>query len=76
MRKVFFETLKNIISQKKDIFLLTGDLGVKFFYDLKNIDPKRFINVGVAEANMIGIAAGLSMSGKNVYCYSIIPFSA
>ena len=74
MRKVFFETLKNIISQNKDIFLLTGDLGVKFFYDLKNIDSKRFINVGVAEANMIDIAAGLSMSGKNVYCYSIIPF--
>jgi len=74
MRKVFFETFKNIISQNKDVFLLTGDLGVKFFYDLKDIDPKRFINIGVAEANMIGIAAGLSISGKNVYCYSIIPF--
>lgn len=74
MRKVFFETLKNVIFQNKDIFLLTGDLGIKFFYDLRNVDPKRFINVGVAEANMIDIAAGLSMSGKNVYCYSIIPF--
>jgi len=74
MRKVFFQTLQEIVKKDSSIFLLTGDLGVKFFYDLKNIDPKRFINVGVAEANMIDIAAGLSMSGKNVYCYSIIPF--
>ena len=74
MRKVFFQTLQEIVKKDSSIFLLTGDLGVIFFYDLKNIDPKRFINVGVAEANMIDIAAGLSMSGKNVYCYSIIPF--
>jgi len=74
MRKVFFQTLQEIVKKDSSIFLLTGDLGVKFFYDLRNIDPKRFINVGVAEANMIDIAAGLAMSGKNVYCYSIIPF--
>lgn len=74
MRKVFFHTLENIAKNDKDVFLLVGDLGVKFFENFKNIDPERFINVGVAEANMIGIAAGLSMSGKNVYCYSIIPF--
>ena len=36
--------------------------------------PTRFINVGVAEQNMIGIASGLAMSGKKVYIYSIIPF--
>lgn len=49
-------------------------MGVKFFQNFKNIDPQRFINIGVAESNMIGIAAGLAMSGKNVYCYSITPF--
>lgn len=74
MRRVFFETLKQFLSRKKDIFLLVGDLGIKFFQDFKGIDPGRFINVGVAEANMIGIASGLALSGKNVYCYSIIPF--
>jgi transketolase len=74
MRKVFFQTLEEIAKKNQDIFLLVADLGVKFFQNFRNIDPSRFINVGVAEANMIGIAAGLSMSGKNVYCYSIIPF--
>src|SRR3989344_253811 len=74
MRKIFFETLKTIAKEDKGIFLLTGDLGVKFFPDFQKIDSKRFLNVGVAEQNMIGMASGLSLSGKNVYCYSIIPF--
>lgn len=74
MRKVFFETLQKIFSEQKNVYLLTADLGVKFFEDFKNLDHKRLINVGVAEQNMIGIAAGLALGGKNVYCYSIIPF--
>jgi len=74
MRKVFFETFENIARKESNVFLLIGDLGVKFFENFKNIDPDRFINVGVAEQNMIGVAAGLAMSGKNAYCYSIIPF--
>lgn len=74
MRKVFLQTLKDFAQKDKKIFLLVADLGVKFFGDFKKIDPRRFINVGIAEANMIDIAAGLAMSGKNVYCYSIIPF--
>ncbi len=74
MRRIFFQTLKDFTEKDKKIFLLVADLGVKFFGDFKKIDPRRFINVGIAEANMIDIAAGLAMSGKNVYCYSIIPF--
>jgi transketolase len=74
MRKVFFETLEKISRNNKDVFLMIADLGVKFFQNFKSIDPKRFFNVGVAEPNMIGVAAGLAMAGKNVYCYSMIPF--
>ncbi|MBI4101675.1 MAG: 1-deoxy-D-xylulose-5-phosphate synthase [Candidatus Nealsonbacteria bacterium] len=74
MRKVFFETLQGIFQEDKSVYLMTADLGVKFFQDFKNIDPQRVINVGVAETNMISIASGLSLAGKNVYCYSIIPF--
>ncbi len=75
MRKVFFETLENIAKNKKEVFLLTGDLGVKFYEGFRNnVDLGRCINVGIAEQNIIGVAAGLAMSGKNVYCYSIIPF--
>jgi len=74
MRKIFFQKLAELAKQDKKIFLLVADLGVKFFDNFKKIDSKRFLNVGVAETNMVGTAAGLAMSGKNVYCYSIIPF--
>lgn len=74
MRKVFFEILQKIFQEDKNVFLLTADLGVKFFEDFKKLDPSRMIDVGVAEPNMIGIASGLALSGKNVYCYSIVPF--
>ena len=74
MRKAFFQTLEEYARKDKRIFMLLADLGVKFFQNFKNIDSKRFLNVGIAEANMIDVAAGLAMSGKNVYCYSITPF--
>jgi transketolase len=74
MRKLFFKKLLEFTKKDKDIFILFGDLGNKFFSDFQKLDPKRFINVGVSEQNMIGLAAGLAMSGKNVFCYSIVPF--
>ena len=76
MRKIFFQKLEEFAKQDKDIFLLVADLGIKFFDNFKRIDPQRFINAGVAETNMVGVAAGLAMSGKKSYCYSIIPFLA
>jgi transketolase len=71
------EVLHAIHAQMKNnpnIFFLTGDLGYSSLEAIENDFPDRFINVGVAEQNMIGIAAGLSLSGKRVYLYSIIPF--
>lgn len=74
MRDTFFKALGDIAQIDEDVYLLTGDLGFKLFDPFKAKCPDRFLDVGVAEANMIGVAAGLALSGKNVYCYSIIPF--
>ncbi|TLD40959.1 MAG: Transketolase, C-terminal section [Candidatus Jettenia ecosi] len=74
MRATFFSILENLYQDDKDIIILTADLGYKLFDNFQIISPERFYDVGIAEANMIGIASGLSLSGKNVYCYSIIPF--
>jgi transketolase len=74
MRPSFFEALGKLYQKKRDIFVLTADLGYRLFDNFKTKCEDRFYNVGVAEANMIGIASGLALSGKNVYCYSIIPF--
>lgn len=74
MRTCFIKTLQKLAAKDPDIFLLTADLGFKLFDDFRAQYPDRFINMGVAEANMIGVAAGLALSGKNVYCYSMVPF--
>ena len=74
MRDAFFKAITDIARLHKDIFILTGDLGFKLFDDFRAKHPERFFDIGVAESNMAGIAAGLALSGKNVYCYSITPF--
>ncbi len=74
MRNAFIQTLEKMCRLEKDIFLLTADLGFKLFDDFKREYPGRFLNMGIAEPNMISVAAGLALSGKKVYCYSLIPF--
>lgn len=74
MRPAFFRSLEEFYQRDENIFVLTADLGFKLFDNFRTTCPERFYDIGVAEANMIGVAAGLSLTGKNVYCYSIIPF--
>lgn len=75
MRKTFIDTLTKLARKDKDIFLLTGDLGFSVFENFAKEFPDRFINCGVMEQSMISIAAGLALSGKKPYVYSIIPFA-
>ncbi len=74
MRFIFVKELIKYAKKNKDVYLITSDLGYRAFEDFKSNFPKRFINVGVAENNMIGIAAGLALTGKKVFVYSILPF--
>ncbi len=74
MRKAFFETLSSLTARDPHVYLLTGDLGFGVFDSFRASHPRTFVNVGVAEASMIGVGAGLALCGKKVYCYSIIPF--
>ena len=74
MRKKFIETLIKLAKKDKDIYLLTGDLGFSLFEEFAKKFPERFIDCGVAEQNMAGLAAGLALEGKKPYIYSIIPF--
>lgn len=58
----------------KKIYFITGDLGHAHSDDFKNSLPGQYINAGMAEQNMIGVAAGLALSGMKVFVYSIVPF--
>ena len=74
MRKVFIDTLCNLAQKDKRIWLLTADLGFSFLEKFAEKYPDRFVNIGVAEQNMAGVAAGLALSGNIVFMYSIANF--
>lgn len=71
MRNSFIKTLMEQARQDERIFLLCGDLGYSVLEPFAEAFPERFINVGIAEQNMVGLAAGLSLEGYTVFCYSI-----
>lgn len=74
MRTAFIETLCELAEQDERIWLLTGDLGYSVLERFAARFPDRFVNVGVAEQNMTGVAAGLALYGKIVFTYSIANF--
>lgn len=74
MRTAFIQALTEQAKKEKRIILLTGDLGFSVFENFEKDFPQRFFNIGIQEQNMVGISAGLSLTGKKVFAYSIIPF--
>lgn len=75
MRNKFSETLFKNIKKNKNIFVVAADISPSGAMAKFQKSNKNFINVGVAEQNMIGVCAGLAMSGKKVFAYTIAPFS-
>lgn len=74
MRTAFFDALFDLAARDPRIYFLTGDLGFGVVERFAAAYPDRFVNVGVAEQNMIGIATGLAMLGNIVFTYSIANF--
>lgn len=63
------------MKRDKNIFFLTADLGFNALESLQRAFPKRFLNVGIAEQHMMGLASGLALEGKTVVAYSIASFA-
>ena len=74
MRNTFLNTLVEMAKNDNRIWLITPDLGYAVLEPFKELFPERFINAGISEQNAVGMAAGLAMSGKIPYVYSIMPF--
>jgi transketolase len=74
VRNAFLETLLELAEQDERIVFVTGDLGYGVVEQFRDELPKQFLNAGVAEQNMTGVAAGMAMSGKIVFTYSIANF--
>jgi transketolase len=75
MRKSFFDALSDVADKENDLIFMTADLGFGFVENFIKKHPKKFLNVGVSEQAMLGLANGLATGGKKVICYSIASFS-
>ena len=71
MRTKFINQLLEEAKTNDKIFLIVGDLGYHVVEPFAEAFPDRFLNIGIAEQNMIGVATGLAMTGYNVFVYSI-----
>jgi transketolase len=74
MRNAFAKEITELAQKDERIVLLSADIGNRLFDDFKVKCPGRFYNCGVAEANMIGVAAGMALSGLRPVCYTITNF--
>jgi transketolase len=74
MRTAFIEQLCALAEQDERIWLVCADLGYSVLEVFSSRFPGRYLNAGIAEQNMTGIAAGLALAGKTVFTYSIANF--
>lgn len=71
MRDTFVRTLIELAKEKKEIELISGDLGFGVLKPYWEQLPDQFTNAGIAEQNMTTVAAGMALEGKTVFTYSI-----
>ena len=74
MRNAFADELTRLGDADPRVVMMSGDIGNKLFDKFRARHQKRFFNCGVAEQNMMGMAAGLGMSGYRPIVYTITPF--
>lgn len=74
MRNAFAQEIVTLADQYASLVLLSGDIGNRLFDPFKDKHEERFFNCGVAEANMMSVAAGMALSGLRPIAYTITPF--
>src|SRR6185436_13085819 len=74
MRDAFVKRLSALAASDPKVMLITGDLGFGVLNDFVARFPTQYLNAGVAEQNMTGIATGLAIEGRTVFTYSIANF--
>ncbi|MBN1127842.1 MAG: hypothetical protein JXA71_02575, partial [Chitinispirillaceae bacterium] len=74
MRDALIARITEKMGARSDIFFVSADFGAPALDTLRDRFPDRFFNVGIAEQNLVNIAAGLALEGYTVYAYAIAPF--
>mgnify|MGYP001188144982 FL=1 len=74
MRDTFLQSLHALMADDPEIFFVSGDFGSPVLDQIRSDYPDRFLNVGIAEQNLINVTAGLALEGFTVFAYAIAPF--
>ncbi len=74
MRDSFLESVYKEMLQDPNVFFVTADFGSPILDKIRFECPSRFVNVGIAEQNLINVSAGLALEGFKVFSYAIAPF--
>ncbi len=74
MRDVFLAELHQKMHEDESLFFVSADFGAPILDKIRTDFPDRFINVGIAEQNLINVSVGLALEGFTVYAYAIAPF--
>ena len=74
MRRKFGKIIDMLAKKDKKIYLLVGDIGYGIFDDFRKNHSERFLNLGICEQSLIGVAAGMSLEGLKPWVYTITPF--
>src|SRR3972149_5249623 len=75
IRDAFFDEVYAIASKDADVLFMTADMGALSLNRFKADLSSQYFNIGVAEQNLISVAAGLALGGKKVFVYTIAPFA-
>jgi transketolase len=74
IRDAFFDEIYELAVNDKNLIFLSADADTFSLIKFRRDFPERFINVGVAEQNMVTLATGLALAGKKVFIYALLPF--
>src|SRR5262245_2679057 len=74
MKNTFIGVLIDAALERDDLIIATGDAGMGVWDAIESKRPQQFLNLGIAEQNAVGVAAGLALGGDRVVLYNIIPF--
>ena len=74
MRRRFGKIIADLAAQDETIYVVAGDIGYRVFDEFRERYPSRFINMGICEQSMIGVAAGMAIEGLKPWVYTITPF--
>jgi len=73
-RDAFFNKLYEIAKKDRDVILVSADMGAPSLDKFREDLSEQYVNVGIAEQNMVTVATGLALGGKTVFMYAIMPF--